>query len=268
MRQKTKILIADSNEEFRTSITRVLLNEEIFEIVGLTGDGLKAEELIKEKQPNIVLSELALSGADGLSLLENSADMPEKLRPKIIIISGFVSNQIITTAENLGAAYFIQKPCDPMFLLSRIKLLIENDDCDRLTKGHNEISDQWDASALEHTVTEIMHEFGIPAHIKGYQYLREAILKTVKDMDMINAVTKKLYPCVAEKYYTTPSRVERSIRHAIEVAWDRGNIEVLQQYFGYTVSSVKCKPTNSEFIAMIADRLEIAKRTGKHSLTF
>ena len=163
----------------------------------------------------------------------------------------------------LGADYFIPKPCDTSAILSRVRQL-----CGEPTAVDAGTGYDFKASAaaarkeaeLEAVVTDIIHEIGVPAHIKGYQYLREAIILTINDMEMINAVTKVLYPEVAKKYGTTPSRVERAIRHAIEVAWDRGDIETLQKFFGYTVSNIKGKPTNSEFIAMIADCLSLRRK--------
>lgn len=157
---------------------------------------------------------------------------------------------------NLGAAYFLQKPCDIVALASRIRSVAG---VSKTTSPQSDKVYKYEPS-LESVVTEIIHEIGIPAHIKGYQYLREAIILTINDMEIINAVTKALYPAVAKKFGTTPSRVERAIRHAIEVAWDRGDVEVLQKFFGYTVSNIKGKPTNSEFIAMIADRLSLQRR--------
>lgn len=256
MERKTKVIIADSNEDCRARISDMLRNEGSFEIVGSTPDGLKAAELIRAKRPDIVVADLVLSGTDGLGLLERANEIPKEIRPKVIMVSGFASNRVITTAENLGAAYFIQKPCEPSFILSRINMLIGADEA---ISSIDQKSQQDDAS-LECAVTEIIHEIGIPAHIKGYQYLREAIVRVVEDMDIINAVTKELYPNVAREFHTTPSRVERAIRHAIEVAWDRGDVDVLHQYFGYTVSNIKGKPTNSEFIAMIADKLSMQRR--------
>ena len=166
--------------------------------------------------------------------------------------------------SGLGADYFLSKPCDVQALLARVRQLAcgrertEADaagvDCRALASAPRQEAD------LEAVVTDIIHEIGVPAHIKGYQYLREAIILTIHDMDMINAVTKVLYPEVAKRFGTTPSRVERAIRHAIEVAWDRGDVETLQKFFGYTVSGIKGKPTNSEFIAMIADHLSLRRK--------
>ena len=152
----------------------------------------------------------------------------------------------------MGAAYFVTKPCDIVTLLDRIRQISISKQPITQTKAND--------ASLEALVTEIIHEIGVPAHIKGYHYLREAIILTINNMEMINAVTKVLYPEVAKRFNTTPSRVERAIRHAIEVAWDRGDVEVLQKFFGYTVSGIKGKPTNSEFIAMIADCLSLRRK--------
>lgn len=260
MKLKTKVLIAESSENFRTRISELLENEGNFEIVGATGDCLKAMELIRMERPDIVLTSLVLSGADGLMLLEKTSEIPKERRPKTIIISGFATNQVIMTAKNLGATYFIQKPCEPMFILSRIKMLIESNIDIEETSEPTDFNIQGEVSSVEHTVTEIIQGFRIPAHIKGYQYLREAIIRTQENMDLINAVTKELYPDVAKKFNTTPSRVEQAIRHAIELAWVRGNADALRQYFGHKVSDIDCRPTNSEFIAMIADKINLEKK--------
>lgn len=262
MNQKTKVIIADSNESFRSLVTGLLIEEGSFEIAGSTGDGAKAAVLIAQSCPNIVLTDLLLSGIDGFALLEKASEMPPETRPKVIVLSGFVSNYTVTTAEALGAAYFIQKPCDPAFLLLRIKTLMHS--CTTAKKANKCImfKPPRECSYIEHTVTELMHEIGVPAHIKGYHYLREAILVTAENMDKLNAMTKELYPDVARTFHTTASRVERAIRHAIEVAWNRGDLDVLQKYFGYTVSNIKGKPTNSEFIALIADKLNMESVAG------
>jgi two-component system response regulator (stage 0 sporulation protein A) len=180
----------------------------------------------------------------------------------VIVLSGFVNSKVVAECSALGADYFLPKPCDVQALISRIRQL--SFDLPRTPgvgvdfRQNAEVS--YDDADLEAIVTDIIHEIGVPAHIKGYQYLREAIILTIKDMDMINAVTKVLYPEVAKRFGTTPSRVERAIRHAIEVAWDRGDVETLQRFFGYTVSGIKGKPTNSEFIAMIADNLSLKRK--------
>ena len=173
----------------------------------------------------------------------------------MIVLSGFVNGKVIAECSESGADYFIPKPCDIQSLIARIRQAAQP-----RTPSFRSESARPAEPDLETMVTDIIHEIGVPAHIKGYQYLREAIILTVGDMEIINAVTKVLYPAVAKKYGTTPSRVERAIRHAIEVAWDRGDIETLQRIFGYTVSNVKGKPTNSECIAMIADNLTLRRK--------
>ena len=262
MENKTKILIADPSEEFRMLLTDVLTDEGDMEVVGSTGDGLKAVELIMKTKPDVLLTDVVLAGLDGLGVLERLGELSEQTRPAAIVVSGFSSEHVLTTAANLGAAFFVHKPCDTAALAARIRNVTGKV---KLASPvvKQEVRMQKQEPSLESVVTEIIHEIGIPAHIKGYQYLREAIILTIGDMDIINAVTKVLYPAVAKKFNTTPSRVERAIRHAIEVAWDRGDIETLQKFFGYTVSNIKGKPTNSEFIAMIADRLSLQRREAK-----
>ena len=262
MDKNIKILIADPNEDFRILLKDILTAEGDFEVVGATGDGAEALELVQQQKPDVVLTDVVLSGLDGLGLLQRMSQMPEAVKPETIVLSGFASDHVMTATSALGAAYFIQKPCDIPALLTRIRLVSGRyktpSSPQQMVFGLQRAE-----QSLESVVTEIIHEIGIPAHIKGYQYLREAIILTINDMDVINAVTKVLYPTVAKKFGTTPSRVERAIRHAIEVAWDRGDVEVLQKFFGYTVSGVKGKPTNSEFIAMIADRLYLQKKEAK-----
>ena len=229
MEMITKILLADSSEEFRLLLRHTLEDTGEFQIVGDTGDGEAAWELIQQTQPDIVVMDVILPGLDGVSLLQR---MPKNV--KTIVLSAFCSQNMVQEVMRLGAWYFIPKPAHMDSLL--------------------------ELPTLEADVTAIIHEVGVPAHIKGYQYVREAIIIAVQDMDVINAVTKVLYPEVAKRFHTTPSRVERAISHAIEVAWDRGDLETLQGYFGYTVNSAKGKPTNSEFIAMIADRIRLRKK--------
>lgn len=262
MDKNIKILIADPSEEFRILLKDIFEAEGDLEVIGATGDGAEALEMAQQQKPDVVLTDIVLSGLDGLGLLQRMNQIPEAIRPATIVLTGFASDHVMASTSALGASYFIQKPCDIPALLTRIRLVSG--------KYKNTVSPQQTVfglqkpeQSLESVVTEIIHEIGIPAHIKGYQYLREAIILTINDMDVINAVTKVLYPTVAKKFGTTPSRVERAIRHAIEVAWDRGDVEILQKFFGYTVSGVKGKPTNSEFIAMIADRLYLQQREAR-----
>ena len=259
MEKQIRILIADANEDYRKILAGALEAEEDMSVAADTGDGQKAYDLLCQLHPDILLTDIVLSGLDGLGLLERVSHLPDDDRPGTIVISSFTSLHVQNTAAALGVDYYIQKPCDNQSLISNIRQ-IENSGTAQLGVGFQQAISAAQEQSLESVVTEIIHEIGIPAHIKGYQYLREAIICAVNDMDVINAVTKVLYPEVAKKFKTTPSRVERAIRHAIEVAWDRGDVEVLQKFFGYTVSGVKGKPTNSEFIAMIADRLNLQRR--------
>jgi len=260
MESKKKIVIADSNEEFRFLLTDALTAEGDMEVVGASGDGLRVVEMVKQSHPNVLLTDVILSTVDGLAVMERIAAMPEEDRPVIIVVSGFAGESLLAAASGLGAVYFMQKPCDVGTLISRIRQFSSRGKAQEFAPSAAIVSPSKTEQSLEGIVTEIIHEIGIPAHIKGYQYLREAIILTVNDMDVINAVTKVLYPAVAKKFNTTPSRVERAIRHAIEVAWDRGDLETLQRFFGYTVSNIKGKPTNSEFIAMIADRIFLQRK--------
>ena len=237
-----KILLADSSEEFRLLLRRTLEETGEFQIVGDTGNGDEAWELIQKTKPDIVVMDMILPGLDGMSLLQRIAKSV-----RCIVLSAFCSQNLVQEVMRMGAWYFIPKPAHMDSLLDRIR-----------QAAHD--STVLSLPPLEAEVTAILHEVGIPAHIKGYQYVREAIILTVQNVEYISAVTKVLYPEVAKRFHTTASRVERSIRHAIEIAWTRGNLEALQSYFGSTVNSARGKPTNSEFIAMIADRIRLHRK--------
>ena len=259
METKSRVLIADSGEDFRFLMADTISSEEDMTVVGTAGDGIETLALIEQKHPNVIVMDLVLTKLDGLGVLQKLSQMEQ--RPAVIIVSGFFNDHVVQEAAELGAYYFMPKPCDVPALLSRIRQVTAQ--AAHLTSqslARPGIDMRQNDDNLEAVVTEVIHEIGVPAHIKGYQYLREAIILTINDMEIINSVTKVLYPTVAKKYNTTPSRVERAIRHAIEVAWDRGDIETLQKFFGYTVSNVKGKPTNSEFIAMIADCLSLRRK--------
>ncbi len=254
METNARILIADANPEFCSLLTDFISNEKDFEVLGSANDGIEALALITELKPDVLIMDLQLSQLDGLELLRR---LPQTgVKCKVVVLSGFINQNVLADCATLGVDYFIPKPCDISSLLVYLRRVSNNTQSPTIEPAYLSRRD----SALEAVVTDIIHEIGVPAHIKGYQYLREAIILTINDMDMINAVTKVLYPAVAKKFFTTASRVERAIRHAIEVAWDRGDIEVLQKYFGYTVSNIKGKPTNSEFIAMIADCLSMRRK--------
>ena len=254
METKIRVLIADASEDFRLLLADTLRAEGDMEVVGTAADGAEALSLLEREQPDVLLLDLVLPRVDGLEVLRAMGE--RGMKTVTLIVSAFYNQQMICKAAELGAYYFIPKPCDAAALAERIRQSARTEDIvpAAITEMRPREPD------LETTVTEVIHEIGVPAHIKGYQYLREAIILTIADMEVINAVTKVLYPAVAKKYGTTPSRVERAIRHAIEVAWDRGDLETLQKFFGYTVSNIKGKPTNSEFIAMIADHLSLRRK--------
>ena len=248
MESTKRIVVADTGTEFRKSLVRALSEEPDFQVVGETGDGAELMRMVQRNQPDAVVMDMVLTGGmDGMDVLDALARLTE--RPRVLILSSYIKGSVVDAAAAKGADFFLSKPCRITAVGERLRQV--------MTSGGEEPEEDQSAN-LESQVTAIIHEVGVPAHIKGYQYLREAIIIAVNDMDVINAVTKVLYPEVAKRFNTTPSRVERAIRHAIEVAWDRGDLETLQKYFGYTVSNTKGKPTNSEFIAMIADRLMLS----------
>ena len=251
----TTVIIADNTEEFCSSLSAALQRADGFQVLGTANDGEQAVRMILEKQPQILVLDLMLSKKDGLSVLKAISTMDRK--PAVLATSGFITDYVASAAANLGVQYLMLKPCDMTALTERLEELRGGQTVRSFSAA------QESKPSIEAMVTSIIHEIGVPAHIKGYQYLREAIIIAVEDMDVINAITKVLYPQVAKAFQTTPSRVERAIRHAIEVAWDRGDLDTLQRFFGYTVSNTKGKPTNSEFIALIADKLQLQLKGSK-----
>ena len=220
MDKRITVVLADANEEFRTALKQALEATGEFDVVGCAADGLAAAQDIAERKPQLLVMDLLLPGLDGFGVLEQAAK--DKVQMKTVVVSALYRDQIVSQAMSRGVSFFMPKPCELTSLL------------DQMRRAVNEGEESEDESqALEREVTAVIHEVGVPAHIKGYQYLREAIMIAVQDMDVINAITKVLYPQVAKTFATTPSRVERAIRHAIEVAWDRGDLETLQRFFGY-----------------------------------
>ena len=268
MKEKTTVLIADDNTEFAMTLTGYLEQEDDMEVIGMAKDGIEAFDMILNIQPDIALLDVIMPHLDGLGVLEKISSSNMTKKPLCIMLSAVGQDKITQKSIELGAEYYVVKPFDIKLLIKRIKEL-KNYKPTQLRNNfimNREIKAQYieiapenkkDEKNLEALVTNVIHEVGVPAHIKGYQYLREAIMMVVNDIEVINQITKQLYPDIAHKFSTTPSRVERAIRHAIEVAWNRGQTDTVENIFGYTVSATKGKPTNSEFIAMIADKLRL-----------
>lgn len=256
MDKKTKILIADENSEMRKNCISEL-HRRGFACLEEASNGDEAIMIIKRYHPDIVIADVWLSKLDGIGLIRQCKEIsfsPDRA-PSFIIVSLVANQNIFVEATKAGAALCLPKPIDYSSLSEHIETIVKNrNDGIIESSGANGMPD------METQVTKIIHQIGVPAHIKGYQYLRCAIMMAISDNEVINSVTKILYPSVAKKFSTTTSRVERAIRHAIEVAWDRGDIDTLNSYFGYTIQNSRGKPTNSEFIAMIADNLRLKYR--------
>lgn len=267
MKEKTTILIADDNQEFSQTLANYIHEQEDMEVIGIAKDGEEAVDMITNIMPDVVLLDVIMPHLDGIGVLEKISILKSNKKPICIMLSAVGQDKITQNAINLGAEYYVVKPFDIELLIKRIRELKNfkpnqnvNNFIGRETKTqYVDIPENGEKSQenLEALVTNIIHEVGVPAHIKGYQYLREAIIMVVNDIDVINQITKSLYPKIAYRFNTTPSRVERAIRHAIEVAWGRGDQKTVEKIFGYTISAAKGKPTNSEFIAMIADKLRL-----------
>lgn len=258
---KWSVAIADDNERMVEILDGILRQDDELQIVGIARNGEEACRVIREKTPDIMLLDIIMPKLDGLSVMEKiNHDVNLQKKPEFVVISAIGQERITEDAFLLGASYYIMKPFDHDMLLGRIQSLKE-DRQKRKTEVRKvapyETKMAYIERNLETDVTNMIHEIGVPAHIKGYQYLRDAIMMAVEDMNMLNSITKILYPTIAKNHQTTPSRVERAIRHAIEVAWSRGKMDTIDELFGYTVSVGKGKPTNSEFIALIADKIRL-----------
>lgn len=246
------LLIVDDSKKFCEVLEEYFMDQEEFHLCGIANNGLEALEIIEKNVPDVIILDLVMPYLDGIGVLEkiNALNLPE--RPQIIILTALGQETMTQKAIELGANYYILKPFDLPILATRIKQLYEGIPSDSKVSAKTR--------NLDVEVTKIIHQMGVPAHVKGYQYLRDAILLVADEVNLIGAVTKELYPLVAEKYDTTASRVERAIRHAIELAWDRGNVDLMNKYFGYTINVERGKPTNSEFIAMVADKLRMGEK--------
>lgn len=259
---KTSILVADDNREFCDILYDYLKQQEDFEVIGFAKDGLEAIDLLLEKQPDVLILDIIMPHLDGLGVLERLNSINLEKIPRIIILSAVGQDKITQKAIELGADYYVVKPFDFEIFTKRLRQIsgipFEKKaarDYINIPKGTTTNVDS--TKSMEAKITNIIHEIGVPAHIKGYLYLREAISMVINNIELLSAVTKELYPNIAVKYNTTPSRVERAIRHAIEVAWSRGKVDTINNIFGYTIHTDKGKPTNSEFIAMVADKLRL-----------
>ncbi len=257
--QATKILIADEQPSQR-ALLRDALTRAGYHTIDEASNGEEALQKIDRTHPDIAIIDIWLSQIDGIGVIRDShaLDYRKEKAPSFIITSPVANQNMFIQASTAGAQLCLIKPIRPDSLIAHIEELMRQREGRLPTPNRDLPTEATDRSDdIETQVTQIIHQIGVPAHIKGYQYLRTAILLTVKDSDIINSVTKVLYPSVAKKYATTTSRVERAIRHAIEVAWDRGDVDTLNAYFGYTIQNNRGKPTNSEFIAMIADNLRL-----------
>lgn len=267
--QKIEVLLGDDNREFTNLLAEFLSDQEDMIVTGVAYNGEEVLQFFDQARtvPDVLILDIIMPHLDGLGVLERLRQMDLPSQPKIIMLTAFGQESITQRAVQLGASYYILKPFDMDVLANRIRQLAGSSS---LAIGNSNVSSYITNSIsksnvvplsksknLDANITTIIHEIGVPAHIKGYQYLREAITMVYNNIEILGSITKTLYPAIAEKYKTTPSRVERAIRHAIEVAWTRGNIDSISRLFGYTINISKSKPTNSEFIAMVADKLRI-----------
>ena len=267
MEEKIKVFIADDNQEFSHTLSSYINSQEDMEVVGMARDGNEAVDLVIKTKPDVVLLDVIMPHLDGLGVLEKINGIMKNNMPTCVMLSAVGQDKVTKKAIALGAEYYVVKPFDIEVLIKRIREIKFFKPTQSTTNFiTRETKQQYidipkdetkKEENLEALVTNVIHEVGVPAHIKGYQYLREAIMMVVNDIDVINQITKSLYPKIAFKFNTTPSRVERAIRHAIEVAWGRGDQRIVENIFGYSVNALKGKPTNSEFIAMIADKLRL-----------
>ena len=260
MGKVTKIIVADDNRNLCQMLKTYIEDQDDLSIVGEAHNGLEAMELIQTQAPDLIILDLVMPNLDGLGVLERINARTAMMRPKIIMLTAFGQESLTHQAMTLGVDYFILKPFDLDILGKRIRTLTQDLPSSAPTQYSNTspvVTTVGSGLNLVSEVTNVMHKIGIPAHVKGYQYIREAILMVVEDVSLLGAVTKELYPGIAKKYDTASSRVERGIRHAIELAWERGHTDTLKQIFGYSMNVDRQKPTNSEFIAILADKFRV-----------
>lgn len=256
---KITVCIADDNRELVHIMEQYLKEQEEIEVIGVAYDGRECIQMLDDLQPDILILDIIMPHVDGLAVLQQIKEKRDEKTPNIIMLTAFGQEEVMRKAVEYGASYFILKPFDFEHLVEKIKEVCGHQHLKLQSKEPSKLVKK-DKMDIETSITNIMHEIGVPAHIKGYLYIREAITMVYHDIELLGSITKILYPDIAKKYNTTASRVERAIRHAIEVAWNRGNIDSITELFGYTVNISKAKPTNSEFIAMVADRLRLEYR--------
>jgi two-component system response regulator (stage 0 sporulation protein A) len=266
--ESTKLLIVDDSKEIREQLVGYFNKQPDMEVIGEAIDGVNALTLIKEKKPDAVIMDVVLTGMDGFALMEQVNGLNNGKKPNMLVLSALSKDEFVHKAFSLGASYYMMKPFDIDTLKSRLLDVLShgngksesnyqatNKNVENIVKGYSYNNKSTRIKVLEEKITNIFITVGIPAHIKGYQFLREAIKMAIEQPEIINSITKKLYPSIASRFETSASKVERAIRHAIEVAWNRGKIENINALFGIKVYSNNEKPTNGEFIALVADKM-------------
>lgn len=258
--EKIKVCLVDDNKELVSMLESYVAAQDDMEVIGTAYNGQECLNLLTDKQPDVLVLDIIMPHLAGLAVLEKMRHIERLKQPSVIMLTAFGQEDVTKKAVDLGASYFILKPFDMENLTSHIRQVSGKANAmikRPLPSFRSATTVDGKPKNLDASITSIIHEIGVPAHIKGYMYLREAISMVYNDIELLGSITKVLYPDIAKKYNTTASRVERAIRHAIEVAWSRGNIDSISSLFGYTVSMSKAKPTNSEFIAMVADKLRL-----------
>ncbi len=266
--EKLKLMIADDSKEQVQTLTTFFNTEESLEVVATYGDGAQLLNALRTAQVDVLILDIFMPKCDGLKVLEelNMNKAAYKVPKNIIVITAFSNDRVMQKCSQYHADYFMIKPVNLNYLLDIIYEIRSQKVSEPQFISTQAVHLKQETFDLDTEITNVLHDIGVPAHIRGYQYIREAIRLVYHDIDILNGITKVLYPTIATKFKTTASRVERAIRHAIEVAWVRGNVETITKIFSYTISYNKSKPTNSEFIAMIADRLRLIHKKNSNQL--
>ncbi|GAA0482024.1 sporulation transcription factor Spo0A [Salinibacillus aidingensis] len=257
--EKVNVCLADDNRELVQLLEDYFSDQTEIDVIGTAFNGKECLEVIEDKEPDVLILDIIMPHVDGLAVLTKMRELNNEKLPKVIMLTAFGQEEVTKKAVDLGASYFILKPFDLEHLKEQVlqvagRPAVVKNTHQAMSQTTQTVNNRVD---LDSSITNIIHEIGVPAHIKGYMYLRTAISMVYHDIELLGSITKVLYPDIAKQFNTTASRVERAIRHAIEVAWNRGNVDSISKLFGYTVNMSKAKPTNSEFIAMVADRLRL-----------